>query len=102
MRAAGFDVAIQDDPQLAEYKASLGIPSDLQSCHTGRGDGYTFEGHIPAKTIQRFLRERPLAKGLAVAGMPAGSPGMESANPVAYDVMAFDATKSWLWEKVTP
>ena len=102
MRKAGYEVDLTDDPNLAAYRTSLGVPAELAGCHTGIAEGYVLEGHIPAPTINRFLREKPAAKGLAVAGMPAGSPGMESSNPVAYDVMAFDGQKIWLYEKITP
>ena len=102
MRKAGFEIDLKDDPELAAYRTSLGIPAELVGCHTGVGEGYIFEGHIPASVALRFLKERPAAKGLAVAGMPAGSPGMESSTPVAYDVMAWDGTKVWVYEKITP
>ena len=102
MRKAGFEIDLKDDPDLAAYRTSLGIPAELAGCHTGVGEGYIFEGHIPATVVQRFLNERPKTKGLAVAGMPAGSPGMESPTPVAYDVMTWDGTRSWVYEKITP
>lgn len=100
MRAAGFEIDMSDHPKLNEYKDSLGVPGDLRGCHTSVGEGYIFEGHIPAPVVQRFLKEKPSAKGIAVAGMPAGSPGMESPDPVAYDVVAFDGTKTWVYEKI--
>ena len=102
MRAAGFEIDISDDPKLSELKDRLHVPADVRACHTSQGEGYVFEGHIPAATIQRFLDERPRALGLAVGGMPAGSPGMESSSPVAYDIMAFDQVKSWVYEKHAP
>ena len=64
----------------------------MRSCHTAVVDGYLVEGHVPAAVIRRLLRERPKITGIAVPGMPAGSPGMESSRPVAYDVLAFQAT----------
>jgi len=77
MRAAGFDVTIEDDPDLDARRASLGIPAELASCHIALLDGYAFEGHIPAADIVRFLSDRPVgAIGLVVPGMPTGSPGM--------------------------
>ena len=100
MRAAGFEIELTDHPNLNEFKAGLGVPSELYGCHTGEGEGYVFEGHIPAPVIQRFLREKPAAKGIAVAGMPAGSPGMESSSPEAYDVVAWDGKKTWVFEKI--
>lgn len=71
-------------------KAQHGIARDLQGCHTAVVDGYKIEGHVPADLIKRLLEERPAIAGLAVPGMPAGSPGMESANPQPYDIIAFD------------
>lgn len=65
------------------------VPEALRSCHTAIVAGYLVEGHVPAEAIRRLLRERPRVAGLAVPGMPAGSPGMESSSPVAYDVLAF-------------
>jgi len=72
-------------------KAQNGVPPELFSCHTALVDGYVFEGHVPADLIGAVLSERPNIIGLGVAGMPAGSPGMESDNPVPYDVVAFTA-----------
>lgn len=75
-------------------KTAQGVPSALQSCHTAIVDGYIVEGHVPAADIQRLLKERPAIQGLAVPGMPVGSPGMElqGAPTDAYDVIAFDAS----------
>lgn len=72
---------------LMRYKFENGIPQEMVSCHTGRIDGYMIEGHVPTADIRRLLKERPDAVGLAVPGMPYGSPGMgpESARD-AYDV----------------
>ena len=79
MRAAGFEVAAQDvsDEALSALKRRIGLAPEHTSCHTARVDGYFIEGHVPAADVQRLLRERPEARGLAVPGMPAGSPGME-------------------------
>lgn len=68
------------------YRAQYGIPYVLGGCHTAIVEGYAIEGHVPAKEIRRLLAERPKARGLAVAGMPGGSPGMESSRPEPYDV----------------
>jgi hypothetical protein len=73
------------DPAVQRKK--YGIPEHLGSCHTSVIDGYAIEGHVPAREVARLLRERPKARGLAVAGMPAGSPGMESSRREPYDVM---------------
>lgn len=68
------------------------VPESLRSCHTAVVGGYLVEGHVPAAVIRRLLRHRPKIAGIAVAGMPAGSPGMESSKPVAYDVIGFEAS----------
>ncbi len=70
-------------------KKMAGVPGELQSCHTARIDGYTIEGHVPAADIERLLRERPKVDGLAVPGMPSGSPGMENGEKDSYDVVTF-------------
>lgn len=73
---------------LAAFKRQHGIKSDLASCHTARVAGYTIEGHVPVREIDRLLKERPDAIGLTVPGMPLGSPGMEAgAERDAYDVL---------------
>ena len=74
-----------DDPAVQRRK--YGIPEQLGSCHTAVVDGYAIEGHVPAREVARLLRERPKARGLAVAGMPAGSPGMEAPRRDPFDVM---------------
>ena len=91
VRAAGFDVDVIESPEINRLKARLGIPKDLASCHTAEIGGYVIEGHVPASTIKRLLAEKPQAKGLAVAGMPVGSPGMEveGMEPDAYEVVLF-------------
>lgn len=68
------------------------MPAELQSCHTAIVDGYVVEGHVPADDVKRMLAERPKIAGIAVAGMPVGSPGMEveGLESEAYDVIAFD------------
>lgn len=69
------------------YRSQYGIPYALGSCHTAVVEGYVIEGHVPAREVKRLLAERPKARGLAVPGMPAGSPGMESPRPQAFDVL---------------
>jgi len=73
----GFDVIAKDVRDVVPYKIRGGVTQELASCHTAFVDGYVIEGHVPARDIKRLLQERPAAKGLAVPGMPAGSPGME-------------------------
>jgi hypothetical protein len=81
------DVVGYDD--LSARKSEAGVPADLESCHTAMVDGYSIEGHVPADVIERLLRERPDIRGLAVPGMPVGSPGMEGPGAVPYEVIAF-------------
>jgi hypothetical protein len=66
------------------------VPEKLHSCHTALIDGYVIEGHVPADVIQRLLKEKPAVLGLAVPGMPVGSPGMEGGKPEPYNVFTFD------------
>ncbi len=86
----GFEVEAIDVVQMAAVKASHGISPDITACHTAEVGSYTIEGHVPADLIRRLLEERPDISGLAVPGMPPGSPGMESPNPKPYHVIAFD------------
>lgn len=90
LREQGFVVEVQDLSNLDAVKASLGVDSDLMSCHTATVNGYVVEGHVPAGSIRRLLEERPAVAGIAAPGMPIGSPGMEGPNPEAYDIVAFD------------
>jgi hypothetical protein len=78
LEANGFAVRVNDSGNTAA-RARLGIPTKLGSCHTGLVDGYAIEGHVPAREILRLLREKPAVLGLAVPGMPVGSPGMDGA-----------------------
>ncbi len=90
MRAAGFDVVVEDVSDMREVKRREGVPADLASCHTAVVEGYVVEGHVPARVVRAFLEAEGSAKGIAVPGMPIGSPGMEGPNPQPYDVVAFD------------
>lgn len=89
LRAAGFVCEVSVHPDLDAYKAELGVPADLRSCHTATVAGYIVEGHVPATAVQRLLAGRPALAGLAVPGMPAGSPGMPSDRPETYEVTGF-------------
>jgi len=88
----GFTVRSTNTGALAAFKTSHGVPPQVRSCHTALVDGYVLEGHVPAAEVRRLLKERPPIAGLAVAGMPIGSPGMEvaGAQTQPYDVTAFD------------
>jgi len=90
LQANGFSVVAKDVPDVEPYKDAHGVPPMLASCHTARVNGYTIEGHVPAVDIKRLLKERPQVRGLAVPGMPAGSPGMEGLFTQRYDVLTFD------------
>jgi hypothetical protein len=92
MRENGFTVRTTELDDLSQIKASRGVPDSVQSCHTGVVNGYVVEGHVPAADVHRMLKEKPAIAGIAVGGMPAGSPGMEypGTKAQAYDVMSFD------------
>jgi hypothetical protein len=92
LRAHGFSVKTDDRDDLRPIKAKHGIPADLESCHTGLVAGYVVEGHVPADVVDRLLRERPAIAGVAVPGMPIGSPGMEVSGraPARYEIISFD------------
>jgi hypothetical protein len=89
LRRHGHAVTAIDATDLHAIKTRLGVPAELASCHTAEVAGYVIEGHVPAQAIARLLAERPDARGLAVPGMPVGSPGMEGGTPEAYDVILF-------------
>lgn len=88
MEKAGFSIDVQNQQNLSPVKAELGVPRGLQSCHTAMVGGYLVEGHVPPDLVQRMLDEKPDIKGLAVPGMPMGSPGMEGPRKDDYDVLA--------------
>jgi hypothetical protein len=91
LRADGFTIRVKDLADLSQIKSSHRIPPQLQSCHTATVGAYVVEGHVPVKEIRRLLKERPAVAGIAVAGMPMGSPGMEVGDvKQPYNVMAFD------------
>jgi hypothetical protein len=92
LKGAGFTVTVKETTDLQPVRKWLGVPGDLAACHTGEVDGYVLEGHVPAAAVRRLLEKRPTAIGLAVPGMPAGSPGMEGGTPQRYDVILFGAT----------
>ena len=94
MRSAGFEVEVSESTDMAAVKARFGVPEEMASCHTAVIDGYVIEGHVPADAVKQLLAEKPSARGLAVPGMPVGSPGMEMAGvaPDTYDVILFGET----------
>ena len=101
MKAAGFDVRVQDVEDIDSVKRKLGVPGAVGSCHTAQVGGYVIEGHVPADAVQRFLKERPKVAGLAVPGMPLGSPGMEmGGRKDPYAILTFDQSgKTTVYEK---
>jgi hypothetical protein len=93
MEQAGFTVRDEVTEDMTAVKQEYGLPQNLASCHTTLADGYVIEGHIPAADVQRLLTEKPDIAGIAVPGMPIGSPGMESGNYVEpYTVFSFTDT----------
>ena len=92
LRNHGYPVTVKGVEDLTPVRRSLGVPAALASCHVAVVASYVVEGHVPAGVIDRLLRERPSIVGLAVPGMPAGSPGMEAPGQPAerYQILAFD------------
>jgi hypothetical protein len=92
LRRAGFAPTASNVDDMPSVKQVYKVPAHTRSCHTALVGGYVIEGHVPVADIQRLLKEKPAIAGLAVPGMPIGSPGMEGPNPRPYDVLAFDKT----------
>ena len=92
LRPHGFSVAVRSMEDPDPVKVTYGVPPALASCHTALVEGYVIEGHEPAPDIRRLPDQRPAARGLAVPGVPAGKPGMESGGREPYDVLIFDAS----------
>ena len=90
LQRAGFRTQVLETKNVDAVKTRLGVPDDLAACHTAEVAGYVVEGHVPASALKRFLAERPNATGLAVPGMPIGSPGMEGSKPEVYEVVLFE------------
>ena len=92
LQANGFEVKALDVPDIDQVKRTYNVPASVSSCHTGIVNGYVVEGHVPADAVAKMLREKPAIAGIAVPGMPAGSPGMEvpGGRVQPYTIMAFD------------
>jgi hypothetical protein len=91
LEANGFTTKVTEVEDISTVKAKYGVPGRLQSCHTAVVNGYVLEGHVPAADVQRLLKDRPAVVGVAVPGMPIGSPGMEVGSTVQpFNVMTFD------------
>ena len=90
MRGKGYQVGVNLVADPDPIKAKLGVPEALYSCHTAKIDDYLVEGHVPEAAVAKLLAERPALKGIALPGMPAGSPGMDGV-PGIYRIVSFDA-----------
>lgn len=94
----GFQTETIETSEINRVRARLGVPFELAACHTAQVSGYLIEGHVPAKAIQKLLTERPKAQGLAVPGMPSGSPGM-TGEFEEYDVILFGPSERRLFAR---
>ncbi len=90
LRQSGYAITVEESSDLDLIKRQLGVPAELWACHTASLAGYAVEGHVPAHALARLLAERPAFKGIAVPGMPTGSPGMEGGREEVYEVVGFD------------
>jgi len=90
LSANGFVATVRDSTDMPSVKRTMGVPDALQSCHTAIVGKYVVEGHVPAAAIKKLLAEKPTVMGLAVPGMPVGSPGMEGSPQQPYNVIAFE------------
>lgn len=91
LRKSGMEVRVTEVEDTSPTAKKLGVPDDLRSCHTASVGGYAVEGHVPAGDIRRLIAEKPQAAGIAVPGMPMGSPGMgEAGEGPGYATILFD------------
>ena len=103
MAKAGFKMSVKNVEELDTVKKMAAIPDELQSCHTAKVGNYIVEGHVPVSTIRRMLSQKPDIRGIAVPGMPFGSPGMGHNPEARYDVMTLPKTsdaKPDVYEKI--
>lgn len=91
MRRHGFKVTVKHTEDIETAKRAFGVPEDLGACHTAIVGGYVVEGHVPAASVVKLLAERPKARGIAVPGMPMGTPGMGGDGAGPTGVLLFDA-----------
>jgi hypothetical protein len=89
LQDAAFRTHVLETKDLDAVRKALGVPDDLAACHTAEASGYVIEGHVPAAALKRLFAEKPNATGLAVPGMPIGSPGMGGGKPEPYEVVLF-------------
>jgi hypothetical protein len=94
MEAAGFTVDARNVTDIMSVKLDAGVPTPMSSCHTALIDGYVVEGHVPAEQVKGLLADRPEVAGIAVPGMPTGSPGMGGPNARPYQVYSFETDGS--------
>lgn len=102
MKANGFDVKAINVDDVDKVKRAQGVPDSAASCHTALVNGYVVEGHVPADAVLKMLKEKPAITGIAVPGMPMGSPGMEvpGGQKEAYNIVSFDkAGKTAIYQK---
>jgi len=100
LRANGLEVVAHDVANPADMRQKMGMPAEMGSCHTAVVDGYAIEGHVPAADIKRLLATKPKAKGLAVPGMPLGSPGMEADRKEAFNVyLVVDSKRATVFKR---
>lgn len=97
LRRAGFAVTVVSNPDMAAYKRSKGVPDALQSCHTVSVAGYLVEGHVPVAVVKRLVAERPRLTGIALPGMPAGSPGMGEGKSAPFRIIGFAPGRTSLY-----
>jgi hypothetical protein len=90
MTSRGFSVESTEEADLSAFKEARGVPSEVWSCHTAVIDRYTVEGHVPIEAIEDVLTERPDIDGVALPGMPPGSPGMPGEKAAPFEILAFD------------
>lgn len=90
LEANGFKVETMDMPDMSIVKQKYGVKSEIQACHTAIVGDYVVEGHVPADLIKQMLKDKPKIAGIAVPGMPMGSPGMDGATKERYNVLTFD------------
>ena len=103
LRGEGFSVTEHVVDKREDAPRRSLVPELLRSCHTAEVGGYIVEGHVPANVVKDLLKKKPEILGVAVAGMPAGSPGMESDRPEPYTVVAFDAKgRTYVFASVDP
>lgn len=98
MEQAGFSVEVKDRHDVVALKQRLGVPTEMFSCHTAVINGKVVEGHVPASTVERYLADGSPGDGLAVPGMPPGSPGMPSLSPQPYEVFTFEGDRTTVYE----